>query len=369
MNRPITILLMILSGTVSLYSACDSADTPDGTLPRYTDFGDELPAAGNPAGSFPVPASALEEDISSPSTVIGDGTPESCSSASVVDAVAGGGVITFNCGPDPIRILMDETAKIVNDTGPRIVIDGGGKVTLSGQGRHRILYMNTCDANQKWTTDHCQDQDHPQLTIQNLTFVDGDSRSETEYEGGGAVWVRGGRFKVVNCRFFANACQDTGPDVGGGAIRVFSQYQGQPVYVVNSTFGGSDDLGNTGANGGALSSIGVSWSIYNSYFSHNRAIGNGGNPAQAGSDGGGSGGAIYNDGNEMILSIYGSVIENNRVNAYGSGIFFVSNNHTGSIHIEDSVIQNNTGGSWESVLPGISMHDDTRHTVVNSTIQ
>ena len=31
-------------------------------------------------------------------------------------------------------------------------------------------------------------------------------------------------------------------------------------------------------------------------FSHNRAIGEGGNPAEEGTPGGGSGGAIYNDG-------------------------------------------------------------------------
>ncbi|MBN2718417.1 MAG: hypothetical protein JXX14_21410 [Deltaproteobacteria bacterium] len=348
---------------------CDSNDAPGGTHPRYTEYNDDLPAAGNPDGDFAIPSSALAADVTNPTTVVGDGTPESCTSDAVVAAIAKGGIITFDCGPDPIRILLDETAKIFNNTGPDIVIDGGGKVTLSGQGERRILYMNTCDANQVWTTDHCDNQDHPRLTIQNMTFIDGDSRSETEYDGGGAIWVRGGRFKVVNCRFFANTCADSGPDVGGGAIRVFSQYNGEPVYVVNSTFGGDTDLGNVCSNGGALSSIGVSWSIYNSYFSHNRAIGNGGNPQTSGTPGGGSGGAIYNDGNEMTLSIYGSTIEFNEVNAYGSGIFFVTNNHTGNIYIENSTIQNNTGGSWENVLPGIAMHEDTRNEVVNSTIE
>ncbi|MBN2525299.1 MAG: hypothetical protein JXR76_02820 [Deltaproteobacteria bacterium] len=365
-----TVLILMIFAIVGWgMGGCGDAEGDEGTHPRYTDFTDDLPAAGNPEGNFLVPSAALEEDVSLPTTVVGDGAEESCTSAKVVEAVAKGGIITFNCGPEPVRILMDETAKIVNDTGPKIVIDGGGRVTLSGQGERRILYMNTCDENQKWTTSHCQDQDHPQLTIQNLTFVDGDSRGETEYDGGGAIWIRGGRFKVVNSRFFANTCASSGPDVGGGAIRVFSQYNGEPVYVANSTFGGSEELGNEGSNGGALSSIGVSWSIYNSYFSHNRAIGNGGNPAESGSEGGGSGGAIYNDGNTMTLAIYGSVIEDNQVNAYGSGIFFVTNDHSGNIHIEDSIIRNNTGGSWESVLPGISMHDDTRHTVVNSTVE
>jgi hypothetical protein len=45
---------------------------------------------------------------------------------------------------------------------------------------------------------------------------------------------------------------------------------------VNSTFGGAEGYGNVCANGGGLSSIGVSWTIINSVFSHNEAIGNGG---------------------------------------------------------------------------------------------
>jgi hypothetical protein len=54
-----------------------------------------------------------------------------------------------------------------------------------------------------------------------------------------------------------------------------------------------EGYGNTGSNGGAISSIGVSWTLINCLFSHNKAIGNGGNPAQEGAPGGGSGGAIY----------------------------------------------------------------------------
>lgn len=101
---------------------------------------DHFPAAGNPQGS--------------------------CTGDAVVAGVAKGGVITFNCGPDPVTITLTRSAKIVNNTGPKIVIDGGGKVTLSGGGTTRILYMNTCDAAQVWTTSHCQNQDHPQLTVQ-----------------------------------------------------------------------------------------------------------------------------------------------------------------------------------------------------------
>jgi hypothetical protein len=330
-----------------------------------------MPPTGNtgPEATCEVPAEAAPADVSHPTTVVGTGTPASCTGDAFVGAVARGGVITFDCGPDPVTIVVPRTAKVFNDKGPEIVIDGGGLVALSGGGRRRILYMNTCDPDQVWTTSHCQDQDHPRLTVQNLTFIDGNSKGETEYDGGGAIWVRGGRFRVINSRFFGGVCADEGPDVGGAAIRVFSQHQGLPVYVVNSTFGGGDGFGNACANGGGISSIGVSWTIINSLFSHNSATGNGGNPARRGTPGGGSGGAIYNDGNTMSLSLCGTRIEHNRVNAHGSAIFFVSNDHSGDIRIDRSVITNNTGGSWYPTYPQISGHDDTPIVVTSSDIE
>ncbi len=329
------------------------------------------PAAGNPDGTCAIPAEAGLADSSNPRTVVGSGTAASCTSDAVIAAVAAGGVITFDCGPDPVTITLDRTAKIVNDTGPDIVIDGGGKVTLSGGGRNRILYMNTCDEAQKWTTSHCNDQDHPRLTVQNITFVDGNSKNITEEGegGGGAIWARGGRLRLVNTRFFNNVCADSGPDVGGAGVRAFDQSMDLPIYVVNSTFGGAEGYGNACSNGGGISSIGVSWTIINSVFSHNKAIGMGGNPPQNGSRGGGSGGAIYNDGNEMTLSLCGASIHDNNVVQHGASIFFVSNNHTGDIRIDRSVLTNNTGGSWYSQYPTISAHDDTRIQVTDSTIE
>lgn len=332
------------------------------------------PADGPPAGwavqPCDVPAEAGPGDVSVPDSVVGTGTPESCTARAFIDAVALGGAITFDCGPDPVTITLDTPARVFNDGIPDVIIDGGGLVTLSGGGRSRILYMNTCDPDLVWTTNHCNDQDHPRLTVQNLTFADADSRNEAESDGGGAIWVRGGRFKVVNSRFFNNDCADSGPDVGGAGIRVFDQFEDRPVYVVNTTFGGEEGYGNQCSNGGGISSIGVSWTIINSLFSFNRAVGNGGNPAENGTPGGGSGGAIYNDGNEMTLSICGTLIEQNQVNAYGSAIFFVSNNHTGNILIRDSIIRGNTGGSWNrDGFMGISAHDDTPIDAENSTFE
>jgi hypothetical protein len=358
-----------------LFLACGGGTT-DSTQPTDPQTNPQAgPPAGNPDGHFPVPVAAQAENVSNPDHVIGTGTPESCTAEAFIAAVAQGGKIVFNGGPNPFTITLDRPAMVFNRWNEvnveNVVIDGGGLVTLSGAGATRILYMNTCDPALTWTTNHCQDQEFPRLTVQNLTFIDGNSKSVSDSGnagGGGAIWVRGGRFKAVNCRFFNNVCAGTGPDVGGAAIRVFSQYQGLPVYLVNCTFGGAPGYGNSGSNGGGISSIGVSWSIYNSLFSHNQAVGNGANPAQPGTPGGGSGGAIYNDGNTMSLKVYGTLIEENQVNAHGSSIFFVTNNHTGDMRIENSVLRNNHGGSWYPHYPGISAHDDTPTVVVDSTI-
>lgn len=333
--------------------------------------GDGWPAAGN-AGGCAVPAEAQAENVASPTTVVGTGTPESCTSAAFVGAVGRGGVITFNCGSAPVTITLTETAKVVNSTGPSIVIDGGGKVTLSGGGQRRILYMNTCDPAQGWTTSHCNDQDHPRLTLQNLTFVDG-AASGTDAAGaygGGAVFARGGRLKIVNSRFFRNQCDAAGPDVGGGAVRALDQYNDLPLYVVGSTFGGRNDLGNVCSNGGALSSIGVSYSVLNSLFTHNRAIGTGANPARSGTPGGGSGGAIYNDGNTFDLRVCGSRVTENSAKEGGGAIFFVSNDRTGTLSLTDSFLGANPSAGFETPgYPGIFYLGNGAPQVTGSTLQ
>lgn len=349
-----------------LLAACDSSsDIADpNTNP------DDGPPAGTTDAKCEVPAEAAQADVSSPRTVVGSGTAASCTSEAFVEAVAGGGVITFNCGSDPVVIVLDQTAKIYNDTGPDIVIDGGGTVTLSGGGARRILYMNTCDEALVWTTSHCNDQDHPRLALQNLTFVDGSATGLKDPDGGGAVFVRGGRLKVHSCRFFHNVCDDTGQDLGGGALRAFDQSQDLPLYVVNSTFGGSQVLGNVCSNGGALSSIGVSYSVYNSLFRFNQAIGHGANPKRDGTPGGGSGGAIYNDGNTFDLRLCGVELTDNSANEGGGAIFFVSNDRTGKLYITDSTLRRNPSLGFETEgYPGIFVLADGDPIVTNSVIE
>lgn len=353
-------------------SGGSSNPNPPGVPPPPPTDPSTGPAAGNPDGKADVPAEARAEDVSAPTTVIGGGTKEGCTSAAFVEAVAKGGVVTFDCGPDPVTITVTETAKVYNDV-DKVVIDGGNKVTLSGGGKTRVLYQNSCSSELRGGAD-CNDQQKPALTVQNLTFVDGDASglgADDEGEGGGgAIYVRGGRFKVVNARFFNNRCDERSSDIGGGAIRVLdfpskSTSQTRPVYIVKSTFG-APGMGNACANGGALSSIGTSYTVLNSLFTDNRATGEGANDGE-----GGNGGAIYNDGNTFTLRLDGVRIENNRANEGGSAVFYVSNDRSGTFVIRDSTLRNNPKGTFETAgYPGLFvLAKGGGPEVTNSTIE
>lgn len=288
---------------------------------------------------------------------VGHGTAASCTSRAVVRAVAAGGVIKFRCGPKPVTIKMHRTAKVVN-TSHRVVLDGGNKVTLDGMGVHRILYQNTCDKKQIWTTARCDNQPYPRLVLQHITFTRGFNglpHSSAQLDGGGAVYARGGRLKIVDTRFIRNRCRATGPEVGGGAVRAFEEFQGRPVYVVGSVF-----RGGRCSNGAALSSIGVSWSVYNSAFRNNHATG-------GGAAGGGGGGAMYGDGNTYNVLLAG-VTMTGSVAVGGGGIYFVSNDRSGHLRVRRSTLVRNRSTGYQT-YPGIFYLGDGPARFIHSIVR
>jgi hypothetical protein len=337
--------LVTYGAAVSQAGTTARATTGAATSPQAT--ARSLARYGNPAGHAAVPPAARAVNTSHPNQVIRD-----CTSAAVVRAVAKGGIITFNCGPNPVTITMTATAKVVN-THRRTVIDGGGKVTLSGGGKVRILYMNTCDPKQHFTTSDCWQQKWPQLVVQNMTLTDaysGVRQTSTSDYGGGAIFAQGGQLKVVN-----NRCYKSGPDLGGAAIRALGMYAHRPVYLTDDTFSGGRC-----SNGGAASGLFAGFAVYNSLFVNNRAIGFGANPQQAGTGGGGSGGAIYTDGGENYnVLLAGTAIRDCRAREGGGAIFFVIDRggkgqlYHGNVYLEQhSVLRGNPSGVFQNA-PGI----------------
>jgi hypothetical protein len=382
--RRFTIVLAVLAGTGALAAAlacsAQGAQVAAGRLRAAVrtslaaGYPGVLPGPGNPSGHFPVPPAGRAVNTSHPDHVIGDGRPASCTSTAVVRAVAAGGIIGFDCGKKPVTIMMTTTAKVPK-TRHLVVLDGGGLVTLSGGGKRRILFSDTCAG--QWSTDDCVNQPYPQIVVQNITFAGGFNGTHQTtctanaprcwyggVDGGGAIYAEGGQFKAVNSRFTGNRCYGYGPDLGGGAIRALAQYRNRPVYITGDTF-----TGNRCSNGAALSSISVQWKVLNSVLSGNKAVGWGANPASPGTPGGGSGGAIYNDGTDYNTLIAGTIMRNNSAREGGGAIFYVVDSGWGKLILNESHLHHNLSGQFQTfpgIYDSIDGHD-TQPVMIHST--
>lgn len=278
-----------------------SSPTTDPT--GSTDTGDPPPPP--PAGTCDVPAELV--DTASPTAVVGDGSPASCTEAALAAAVAAGGVVTFDCGGEA-TITLGQALKVSKD----LVLDGAHQITLSGGGVTRILDMDTGNF----------EAQGPLLTVQRLRFADGKASGTqiplgTDVDGGGgAIFHRGGSVTAIDCQFENNEAATWGPDVAGGAI--------YGIGVGATTVVGCTFHNNRAANGGALGALHTALTIVNSTLTDNEATGRDANyidmmGQQAGH--GGNGGAIVMDGVGRELVICGSTIDGNRGGAFGAALF------------------------------------------------
>jgi hypothetical protein len=128
---------------------------------------------------------------------------------------------------------------------------------------------------------------------------------------------------------------------------VLAQYRNRPVYITSDTF-----TGGRCSNGAALSSISVQWDVLNSVLTGNRATGWGANPASKGTPGGGSGGAIYNDGTDYNTLIAGTVMSDNSAREGGGAIFYVVDSGSGKLTLNQSHLHHNPSGEFQT-FPGI----------------
>jgi hypothetical protein len=327
--------------------------------------GGSTTTAGNPNGSCSagVPSNGKPVDVSK-STVVGMGTPESCTFAALDAAVANAGNITFDCGGDPVTILLTATLKlsITKDT----VIDGGNEVTLDGG--HAVQLLSYDSGN--WQASETR------VTLQHLTLVNGKTNpidtiptapagetacSQGYDDGqGGALYMRDGNLTVIDCVFSGNQAAPLGPDTGGGAIYIQGSKHG--AVIVGSTF-----ANNSGANAGAVGALYAELDIYDSLFQDNMALGHDANNndtsmtmctvmnnGQYEIGSGGNGGAIYGDGDDFNITLCGDAVLDNAagLNAFGGGLFFTSDNFAGILTITDTTMKGNTGGHWTNVKGG-----------------
>jgi probable HAF family extracellular repeat protein/predicted outer membrane repeat protein len=193
-------------------------------------------------------------------SVVGSGTPADCTEAALDVALAGGGTVTFECGNDPVTIMVTSTKLIETDT----VIEGVGLITLSGGGATGVFAVD-------WPAS---------LTLTNVTVSSGSAAR------GGAV-NNSGTLNVINSTLVHN-----GASGSGGAIWTDGSVTIASSYVVGNSASG---------NGGAIRNDGVV-TLSNSTFSHNEGT---------------EGGAIYNLSG---LGATGCIFSNNRADRNGGGI-------------------------------------------------
>ncbi len=205
--------------------------------------------------------------VASAHTARAGGVVTTCDEAHFDAALAGGGLVTFSCGPNPVTITLTSTKTISTDT----TIDGGGLITISG-GNSVGVFLSTSGVN---------------FTVQNLTIANGNSSS-----GNGGGIENNGTLMVTNSTFSGNSAV-----VGGGVLNLGT------VTVTNSIFSH-----NSADDGAGILSFGTTVTVTNSTFSDNSSQGPGGgiendsgpvtvtNSTFSGNSANGPGGGIYSEG-------------------------------------------------------------------------
>lgn len=185
-------------------------------------------------------------------SVVGNGTPSSCSEAALVNAIPAGGVITFNCGGGQQTIPFTFTL-VVGSNNPSVIIDGGNTITFDGTGittgmiaifggttaLPHVTFKRLEIANGNITTGLNAGgaiQNFGDLTLDNVTLRDNHS------SGAGAIFQE----PCTGCltpALYATGCLFWNNVTGGGAISI----QGGIARIQQSTF-----LGNTAGSAGAI---------------------------------------------------------------------------------------------------------------------
>ncbi len=379
--------------TTSSSGGASSSSSSGTSRAAETDAGPSV-AAGNPdvgCLTLALPPEAQPVDTSAPTQVVGTGSPASCTYGALANAVSGvsdGGIITFDCGPEPVTIPITATLTLpatnayANQAPIRIVIDGADRVTLDGGNSVQIL---------SWVHAGSLQKNHDTLTLEHLRLINGkttptaaipacppsgsisNAQCSTGYDDGegGALTLRDGSLRIIDCVFENNQAALLGPDTGGGALYLLGT--ASPAYIVQSTF-----LNNTASNAGAIGMLWAGAFIFNSLFEGNSAVGTGANnndatmctcmnngQNQTGS--GGNGGAIYKDGGDgMNLTICGSQIRGNSANEFGAAVFLTADGSHAQLILDDDVISDNASpiSYWQWCA---SVSTDNPHASGSST--
>ena len=264
---------------------------------------------------------------------VGTGTPASCTETTFNAALAivqgdiKGGVLDFNCGPDPDIILLSSVKNLANF----VVIDGGGKMTLSGQDLTRLFSINQFGVDGR-----------TEVTIRNITLTRGNSGAQPF---GGAVLVNATTRLDLNNVTISNSLA---PTSGGGVAAAPNTL----LNVNNSRF-----ISNLSANGGAIATSALT-TITGSVFTNNNASGGEGGAIQSyvqnllvtsssfSGNGASEGGAIYKRAG--ALRITESSLDQNSAQFDGGAIYAFED--VNNLVLESNYLRANRAGQEGGAL-------------------
>lgn len=177
--------------------------------------------------------------------VVGTGTPASCTQSALDNALQGGGLVTFNCGANPVTITLGFTEPIQAST----TMDGANKITIKAPNLYHFqVYVNQT------------------FLLKNIILTGGNSATAGSVENYGT-------FKTVNVTFFKNKGGNL-----GGAI-----YNEGTLNIKKSHFNNNRATN----NGGAIYNEGGNVKIKSSSFQNNKTNN--------------SGGAVVNDAGDLVI--------------------------------------------------------------------
>jgi hypothetical protein len=308
--------------------------------------------------------------------VVGNGTPGSCTESALAATLAGGGSVSFDCGPADVVIPLTAELVITATT----AIDGGGRVTLSGQNATRLFRVP--DAPAPGTG----------LTMQRIDLVGGKCPAAGGVEPGlgGALWAgAGAQVVLVDVNGASNGCTGGAAGTGGGFAYVrggtlrlqrfgaiFNQARdGASVLAVDSDVTIEDSAFNSSsavrggillATGGRVSFrrndvLGVSATEAGGALHGTFAAGDGGvtieDSRMGGSAVGGDGGAVFHQGGPLRItgsSVTGTARRGGGLFLGAGSVLDVENTTFWSARAVDSTPGNGTGRGGAIFVSGAS---------------
>jgi hypothetical protein len=265
--------------------------------------------------------------------VVGTGSPESCTEAALTIALAGGGIVTFDCGSQLHSIPLTHEHVISQSTD----IDGRRLVHLSGQNANR--HFRVPDA-----------APGVALTLRGLELANGrcplaPPGAEPGF-GGSIVAGVGASITLIDTFVSSNTCDPVVPEAGGGAIHV----RGGALSTLRVMA-----IGNRGSDGCIVNAHDSSVTIEDSTFTSSTCTGRGGVVFAKGSAGGrivlrrarilsmsapGGGGAVYGSfepGDQGLLVEHTLITSSNTLTADGGALHVQG----GSVTIDGSTFSAN----------------------------